>query len=205
MKNRLCFLLFIAFTACVSPADPSYPEEPVIPAPPTPPSPPAQESGRNICVFDLSEKEGEFELTGKWEFVGFQDMHSGRLDNLTCLARIAEFTLTGEDYDNLFQVILNLSQDGKQCSESIYFDAISFSSHLQGCYQVDEEVITFVIPDSGIRTIPSFAGTTFPVQGFEIKFLEGLRSAKHFQMENNKLFLYGEKEEERMVFISLDE
>lgn len=56
MKNQLCFLLFIAFTACVSPADPSYPEEPAIPEPP---SPPVQESGRNICDFDLSEKEGE--------------------------------------------------------------------------------------------------------------------------------------------------
>jgi hypothetical protein len=182
----LYFSLFIAFTACVSQADPSYPEEYAVPAPY---SPPAQESGRNICDFDLSEKDGEYELAGKWEFAGFQDIHSGRMDNRTCLARIADFALTGEDYDTLYQVILNLSQDGKQCTESVFFDAISFSYHLQGCYQVDEEIITFVIPDSGIRTIPTFAGTTFPVQGFEIRFLEGLRSAKHFQIEKNKLFL----------------
>ncbi|WP_209331818.1 hypothetical protein [Lunatimonas salinarum] len=198
-------MLFIAVTACVSPGDPIYPEEPAIPAPPTSPSPPVQGSGRNICDFDLSEKEGEYELAGKWEFAGFQDIHSGRLDNLTCLARIADFALTGEDYDNLYQVILNLSQDRKQCNESVYFDAISFSYHLQGCYQVGEEGITFVIPESGIRSIPSLASTTYPVLSFEIRFLEGLRSAKNFQMEKNKLFLYGEKEEERMVFVSLDE
>lgn len=200
MKNLSYLLLLLAFSACIPAADPTYPEEST-----PPPPPPVEEKGRNVCDFDLSEKEGEYQLVGKWEFAGFQNIHSGRMDNLTCLARIADFALTGEDYDNLFKVILNLSQDNKDCNESDSFEAISFGSHFQGCYQVDEEVIKFVISESDIRSIPSPAATTFPVQGFDIKFLEGLRSAKHFHIAKNKLYLYGDKEEERMVFVTLDE
>ncbi|WP_158860662.1 hypothetical protein [Lunatibacter salilacus] len=200
MKNISYLLFLFAFSACIPAEDSTYPEEVTLPTPP-----PIEENRRNICDFDLSEKEGEYELAGKWEFAGFQDIQTGKMDNLTCLARIADFALSGEDYDNLFKVILNLSQVGGHCNETVSFEAISFGSHFQGCYQADGEFITFVISESDIRSIPSSASTTFPVQGFEIRFLEDLRTARNFQIAKNKLYLYGEKEEERIVFVALDE
>src|SRR5690606_23046154 len=66
---------------------------------------------KDVCCFDLSDKPGEYDLLSQWEFVAFQKSKDSYFDNLSCLARIAEFSLGGEDYNNVFKVTLKLSEN----------------------------------------------------------------------------------------------
>lgn len=194
------WLIFL-FAACVSSEKPNDPEEP------SPPSSTENDNtdSRDICDYDLSGKEGEFTLTGKWEFAGFQKKSSDRLDHITCLARHADFALTGEDFDNVFKVILTLSEEMEGCTDSAEFEAISFGSQMKGCFQADTENINLIIPQSGIVAVPRPANNTFPVIAFENAFLEGLTTAREFHIDRNKLYLYDDPEEKRMVFVALEE
>jgi len=55
-----------------------------------PEDPTQNRPSRSICNFDLTPKEGNYSLTGDWEFIGFENLETGALgdtDQTTCNAR----------------------------------------------------------------------------------------------------------------------
>jgi hypothetical protein len=168
-------------------------------------NPPKQ---RHICDFDISDKEGNFELYQKWEFVGFQDIRTGEFDQITtCNARIAHFALNGEDFDNLLKITLEfkteISESGN-CEDLPSFESRTIARIIEGCYEDDADGISLVVDSTGITEIPSNVANTLPVHHFENTFLEYLRAAKVYHIQSNKLYLYGKEGRHRMTFLALD-
>jgi hypothetical protein len=155
-RLSLLFLVLI-FYSCVRDDNP-IPEEVI--------EVPQETRTRGVCDFDLSDKEGEFSFIRTWEFAGFQNLKDKKLDHLTCLARVADFALNGEDWDNLYKVTLTFTEIPSKfegCQSYFTFEAISFGTKYSGCYIEDEGNISFFIPENGIEDLPSPAGSTLPV------------------------------------------
>jgi hypothetical protein len=164
-------------------------------------------SRRNICAFDLSDVEEEFDFFGKWEFAGFQDINSKQFDQLTCMARYAEFALSGEDYDNVFQVTLEINDKTDQdiCSESKGFYIKTFSFEYSGCVDITVEGVTFLIDSAATKYQPGPASHTLPMHEFEARFIENLQETRVYHLDNNKLYLYGMPGDQRMSFLALED
>ncbi|WPR74654.1 hypothetical protein [Algoriphagus sp. NG3] len=167
---------------------------------------------KDICCYDLSDKEGAYDLYSSWEFAGFQDVTTDHetLDNLTCLARIAVFALGGEDYENLFKVTLQFSKEGSklsECKDLAAFNLRTFSNKITGCYSSsNEENLSMVAPEKGIEFIPNNnASNTFPVLGFEADFLKAIESVESYEIKSNKLYLTSKGINEKLLFIAIEE
>lgn len=164
---------------------------------------------KDICCFDLSDKNGSYKLTSKWEFVAFQAEKGSYFDNLTCLARTARFTLGGEDYENVFKITLQLGEKSSSlvgCADRPAFSFRSFDHQIEGCYETDSEgnlVINFspenVVYDPGIGT------NTFPILEFEDKIKKGLLAVESYAIESNKLYLYMKGQKNPMVFLAVED
>ncbi|EMS32842.1 hypothetical protein C943_00848 [Mariniradius saccharolyticus AK6] len=200
MSRCLIFLLFsVIIFSCKEDEIPISNEEVIVENPP---------KQKHICDFDISDKEGNFELYRKWEFVGFQDIQTGEFDqNTTCSARIAHFALNGEDFDNLLKISLEfekeISESGN-CADLRSFEARTIARIIEGCYEDDADGISMVIDSKGITEIPSNVANTLPVHHFENTFLEYLSAVKVYQIESNKLYLYGKEGRYRMTFLALE-
>ncbi len=164
---------------------------------------------KDICCYDLSEKRGVYDLFTQWEFVVFQKSKDNYFDNLTCLARTAEFALGGEDYDNVFQVTLKLSKKSStinSCSPLADFTFRSFNHEILGCYEVSPEgMLKFNFTEETITFSPSRATHTFPMLEFEKKIKESLAAVETYQIDQNKLYLGIKGQSEKMVFIAIEE
>jgi hypothetical protein len=161
---------------------------------------------RDICQFDLSDKDGDFDLFGKWEFVAFQEIESKKLDQLTCMARWAEFALAGEDYENIYKITLDILEPYVDTEDKSMFDfnIRTFSFEYSGQIELSDETLLFLIDTAATKYSPSSASTTLPAHEFEAKFLKNLEAAKVYHLENNKLYFYGSSKE-RMTFLALED
>ena len=164
---------------------------------------------KNICCFDLKNRIGSFQLTSTWEFVAFQAEKGSSFDNLTCLARFARFSLSGEDYENVFKITLQLGEKSSSLSECADLPAFSFRSfdhQIDGCYEADSDgnmMINFsaenVIYDPGIGS------TTLPILEFEDRIKKSLLAVESYTIESNKLYLYMKDQKNPMVFLALED
>lgn len=191
----LSFLLF----SCIRDNDPVIPEEVI--------ETPQVERKRGFCDFDISDREGEFTFLRTWEFAGFQNIRNGQLDNLTCMARVADFALNGEDLDNLYKVTLKFTETKSKfegCQSDFAFEAISFGTKYTGCYIENEGNISFNFPENGIEILPNPARNTMPIAEFDYDYKIYLQEAKVYQIEKNKLYIYGKSGDYRMTFVALD-
>lgn len=200
MSRVLIFLLFsVVVFSCKEDEIPIPNEEVIVENPP---------KQRHICDFDISDKEGHFELYRKWEFVGFQEIQTGVFEqNITCGARMAHFALNGEDFENLLKITLEfekeISESGN-CTDFPSFEAQTVARVIQGCYANKIDGFSLEVASSGITEIPSNVANTLPVHHFENTFLEYLRAVTVFQIQSNKLYLYGKEGSYRMTFLALE-
>jgi hypothetical protein len=197
-RLSILFLAVILFS-CIRDNNPVIPEEVI--------ETPQLERKRGLCDFDISDRDGEFTFLRTWEFAGFQNIRNGQLDNLTCMARVADFALNGEDLDNLFKVTLTFTETKSKfegCQSNFAFEAISFGTKYTGCYIENEENISFYFPENGIEILPNPARNTMPIAEFDSEFKIYLHEAKVYQIEKNKLFIYGKSGDYRMTFVALD-
>ena len=70
MRKIIMLLSFFILSSCIQ-EDPRKTEE-------KEPVESENEPFKNICELDMGAAEGEFELKGKWEFVGFENLKIGR-------------------------------------------------------------------------------------------------------------------------------
>lgn len=143
-----------------------------------------------------------------WELAGFQNIKNGQLDHLICLARVADFALNGEDWDNLYEVILTFTVIKSQledCQSDFAFEAISFGTKFTGCYTEDQGNISFHIRKNGIEDLPSPASNTMPIVEFDPDYKSYLTGAKVYRTEKNKLYIYGKAGDYRMTFAPLED
>ncbi len=161
---------------------------------------------RSICDFDISDREGTFDFYSTWEFAGFQNLNTPHLDNLTCMARVANFALNGEDYDNMIKITLHFNEEIEEsgfCTDLPKFEASTFSYQFYGCFEKVDEDISFIVSMEDREYIPKSESTTFPVLEFEENFLKAIKAANAYQIEKNRLYLYGDESYSRMVFVAL--
>lgn len=164
---------------------------------------------KDVCCFDLSDQPGEFNLVSKWEFAGYQESKESLLDNLTCLARWAEFSLGGEDYDKITQVTLLLSDKMSSmpnCKDLPQFFFKSFNIAINGCYQTSgtNEINLHFSPEDVILT-PSNNFTALPMVDFEQMIEKDLSNIEKYEIDNNKLYLQIKEKSEKMVFLAIEE
>ena len=202
MKNSSFFLLiFLLICSCVKEEMPNHEEEEVV-------DPIEEVKRRNICEFDISDRDGTFDLFRTWEFAGFQNPNTQHLDNLTCMARVANFALNGEDYENMKNITLNLNEEIEEsgfCTGFPKFEASTFSYNFHGCFENVDEEISFIVSMEDREYIPKPESTTFPVLEFEENFLKAIQAAKAYQIEKYRLYLYSAESNSRMVFVALDD
>lgn len=166
---------------------------------------------KDICCYDLREKSGDYDLYSSWEFAGFQTITNDNesLDYLTCLARTAVFTLGGEDYDNVFKVTLQFSnEDSKisECENLSAFNLRTFSNKITGCYSRNEAGnLSMFTPEEGIEFIPNNASNTFPVLGFEDDFLRAIQSVESYEIKSNKLYFTSKGTSSKLIFIAIED
>jgi hypothetical protein len=188
--------------SCVNDNGPSISEEEIISENPKP-------DRFNVCGFDLSDKEGTFKLEGKWEFAGFFDTRSNSLDNLTCTARWAKFFFDGEDKENVYKIILDIksatfSGENPECIESPTFETTGFKTKISGCYNATgEPLIGFNIIEK--IYVDKLETTTLEEAAADIAYFEGLQNAFKFEIVKNKLFIYTDRSNEKMVFLALED
>ncbi|SFT75061.1 hypothetical protein SAMN04489724_2014 [Algoriphagus locisalis] len=201
MRNLLYTILILLFSGCSTEIEDP---EPFVPLP----IGPGGCNPKDICCFDLSEKSGVYDLFSSWEFAGFQTISNGHetLDNLTCLARNAVFALGGEDYDNLFKVTLQFSNEDSKisaCENWAAFNLRTFSNKITGCYSSSEAgSLSMLTPEKGIEYIPNYASTTLPVSVFEDDFLKAIQSVESYEIKGNKLYLSSKGIREKLLFIA---
>ncbi|WP_111670813.1 hypothetical protein [Algoriphagus litoralis] len=164
---------------------------------------------KDPCCFDLSGRPGEYDLLDKWEFVGFQKSKEGYIDHLTCLARIAEFALGGEDFDNIFQITLQLSDkssDHGLCDDFPDFEFRSFNHEILGCYESNSEgLLKFNFTEENITFFASPATTTLPMQEFETGIKKALSAVESYEIDENKLYLKVKDKSEKMLFLAMED
>lgn len=196
--SNFIFITLIFFYSCLGPQEPPANGEQVVEEIPS-------TNRRDFCAFDLSDVEEEFELFRKWEFVGFQDIANKKFDQLTCMARVADFALSGEDFDNVFQIMLEIKEvDGpEESGQKTGFHIRTFSFEYAGLLDIDHEGMTFLFDTAATKTHPGPAFNTLPMLEFEGRLLKNLETAKVYQLDNNKLYLYTDSESHRMVFLAL--
>ncbi|TVP50002.1 MAG: hypothetical protein EA341_08530 [Mongoliibacter sp.] len=199
MKSFAVFGILLVLCACGTIDEPPNNEE--ITEEVTP------RKNRNICAFDLSDVDGDFDLFGKWEFVAFQEAESGNLDQLTCMARWAEFALAGEDYDNVFQITLDILESHGNTENKTMFDfnIRTFSYEYFGQIELTIDTLLFLIDTIATKYHPNPASSTLPAHEFEARFFENLRETKVYHLDNNKLYLYGKHGDQRMTFLALED
>lgn len=197
-QANFLIIAMVLFFSCVNTQDPPVIEEEIAEDPP-------KTNRRDFCEFDLSDVEGEFDLFRKWEFVGFQEIASKKFDQLTCMARVADFALSGEDFDNVFQIILEIKEvDGPEDGgQKTGFHIRTFSFEYAGLLDIDTEGITFLLDTAATKSHPGPAFNTLPMLEFEGRFLKNLESAKVYHLDNNKLYFFTGSESHRMVFLAL--
>jgi hypothetical protein len=194
----LAILLF----SCIKDNNPAIPEEIIL-------TDNSQPEKFNVCRFDLSDKEGIFKLEGKWEFAGFFDTRSNTLDNLTCTARWAKFFFDGEDKENVYKIILEIksatfSGENPECIESPTFETTGFKTKISGCYNATAEpLIGFKIIEK--IYVDKLETTTLEEEAADIAYFEGLQNAFKYEIVKNKLFIYTDRSNEKMVFLAVKE
>lgn len=160
----------------------------------------------DVCCFDLSDQSGDYNLKSKWEFVGYQEEKGTPFDNLSCLARIAEFALGGEDYDKITRVTLILSEKTSpliNCENYPLFYFKSFNKEINGCYDSNQSgEILFNFGSENVILTPSNNYTTLPMVDFEQKIENDLSNVEKYEIDHNKLYLYIKGENKKMVFIA---
>jgi hypothetical protein len=202
MKNLYFHLFTILFIgSCVTEEMPDHVEEEIV-------DPTEEVIRRGICDFDISDRAGTFDLYRTWEFAGFQNLNTKWLDNLTCMARVANFALNGEDYDKMKKITLNLNQEIEEsgfCTDLPKFEASTFSYNFYGCFENVDGELSLIVSMDDREYVPKPESTTLPVLEFEENFLKAINAANAYQIEKNRLYLYGEESDSRMVFVALAE
>jgi len=176
------------------------------------PEPSAKEfrcNPKDICCFDMTDKIGSYSLTSKWEFVAFQAEKGSSFDNLTCLARIARFTLGGEDYENVFKISLQLEEKPSSlvgCVDRSRFSFLSFDHEIEGCYVVDSNGnMEISFSSENVIYDPGIGSTTLPILEFEERVKKSLLAVESYQIESNKLYLYMRNQKNPMVFLAMED
>lgn len=166
---------------------------------------PGEAESLDFCEFNLADVAGDFSLFTTWEFVGFQHVSSKKFDKLTCMARASDLFQKGEVLEDMQKITLVFSEDGKSvaCGEALTFQVESISARFNGCYQEGFEGIAMNILEESLEFFPGF--NTLPVLAFNEHLINSLNNAKVYHIESNKMYLYGNSANERLVFLALDE
>lgn len=159
----------------------------------------------DFCEFDLSDVEGDFDLFSTWEFVGFQHVNTKKFDILTCMARASDLSQKGEVVEDLQKIKLKFSKDGKSdaCGQSLTFQVESISARFSGCYQDGFDGIVMYILEESMEVFAGF--NTMPVLAFNEHLINSLNNSKVYHLESNKMYLYGNTANERLVFVAIED
>lgn len=159
----------------------------------------------DFCKFDLADLEGDFSIFTTWEFVGFQHVNTKEFDNLTCLARAADLSQKGEVLEDMQKITLKFSEDGKSvaCGQALTFEVESISTRFSGCYQEGFDGISLFILEESIEYLEGYSA--MPVVSFNQHLYNSLNNTKVYHIESNKMYLYGNTANERLVFLALEE
>ena len=164
---------------------------------------------KDICCFDMRDKIGSYQLTSTWEFVAFQVEKGSSFDNLTCLARTARFTSSGENYDNIFKITLQLEEKSSSlsgCEDLPTFSFRSFDHQIKGCYGIDANgSMKIDFSPENVVYDPGIGNKTFPILEFEGKIKKSLLAVESYKIESNKLYLYMKDQKNPMVFLALED
>lgn len=187
------FLLLIMLGACVQ-----EPEEPVLEE---------EDSeiiteGRSICSNDWEVLSGDFDLFRTWTFIGFEHTSKKEFSQLTCMARIADFALNGETFEDMSPIDLTFISD-KACQINAFdipWVANTIGFNFSGCLSETQDGIV-EWEDSNRRTLlENPARNTLPVLEFDAQFIRGITGATVYIIKENRLYLYGGLEGMAMVF-----
>lgn len=197
MKRFIFVLSLVFFSSCLS-EDLAEVEEIITENP--------GETGKvDFCEFDLADVSGDFSLFTTWEFVGFQHVNTKKFDQLTCMARVADLSQKEEALEDMQKITLNFSEDLKSdaCGQALTFQVESISSRFSGCYQDGFDGISLYILEESIEYLAG--SSVLPVSSFNQHLINSLNNTKVYHIESNKLYLYGNTANERLVFLALDQ
>jgi hypothetical protein len=199
MKSLLFIILLSPLIACVQQGNPISPvEEDVL------------ENGEinkyiDPCMLDLRVKEGDYQLKRGWEFMGFLDPNTGKLDHLTCLARSAymNFNEIQKEDEKIRKLLLTFyDEPAEDCGNGEILKAVFFSYQWTGCFQqAEEEGIKISLKSDSL--LNSY-GSILPIVNFEDKYRKALEKIESFEIIQNKLMLYTQNKEDELVFIAVD-
>lgn len=168
-----------------------------------------------VCGFELDEEGDPLPLIGDWEFVGFELLETGDFHPYTCTARLAHLSYYQGGYDDRleaydFPLYLKLTgqkwtEEDPSCEGRLKLETRTHLGVLYSCFSYDEEgAIEFEV---GLPywDFPENGTIIFPEESHHIAYTEALENAVSFKIEANRLYVYYDSEDYRMVFLELVE
>jgi len=204
MKKTLILLSFFILSSCIREDSPEIEEkEPVQ-------KEPEKEPFQSICDFDMSAKQGEFSLEGRWEFVGFENLKTGDLgekDLSTCTARWAYHAMHEKEENNTFQILLTLGDqtyvgEEASCQDKNELEALGFYFQLKSCYQANGEGIINIEVDGAYHSYDQ--ATIFPYIEFNQNYFQALEEVNRYEIESNRLYLYFGSNKYRLAYLAVE-
>ncbi len=127
-------------------------------------------------------------LTGKWKFIGFEDIAFSNIEYPPCGETEAFIILT----DSLH------NRDEKEIFKYPFiFQGRTLINSYIGSYATEHgNKIIFS------ETIKSKVNGTLRVENFQNKFHDALRTSESFEIENNRMVLNFDQNRQRMIFVS---
>lgn len=167
-----------------------------------------------LCDFDLTPVEGDFGIFGNWEFVGFQESETGNFSYITCKGRWIHSTFyQGGYHDNIedyeFPLFLRLknvalSQDRENCAGHFHMETTTHSAEIDACFSLNEpNQIEFDVREEFVTY--NNPTVLFDLEYLHNEYVKALNSATHFEIESNKLFIYYDDEDYRMLFLAVED
>ncbi|MGY6521951.1 MAG: hypothetical protein ACXIUD_09500 [Mongoliitalea sp.] len=198
MKNLgYIFFLLIILGACVQEA-----EEPVLEEE----EPEIISEGSRVCSNDWGTLSGEFDLFRTWTFIGFKHTSTNEFHSLTCLAKIADFALNGEVFEDMSPIELTFISD-KACQINAFdipWVAKTIGLESAGCMTKTQEGIVVWEDSNQRKPLENPARNTLSVLEFDGQFMRGITWATVYNIKENRLYLYGGLENMAMVFGTSD-
>lgn len=205
----LLLLVFSCSEDIPSPGEPEEMEEP------TEVDETTEDLADPICGFELDQEGDPLPLIGDWEFVGFEHLETGNFYPYTCTARLAHLTHYQGGYDNRleeydFPLYLKLTdqewaEEDEACQGRFKLETRTHLGVLHSCFSYDEQGAIGFEVGLPYWDFPEGGTIIFPEESHHIAYSGGLEKAVSYEIEANRLYVYYDSEDYRMVFIALEE
>lgn len=194
MKRMRFYMLFLFIAgSCVQVIEEPLPEEK---------EPEIISDRPPVCSDEWEVLLGDFDLFRTWTFIGFEHTSRKGFSQLTCMAKLADFALNGEIFEDISPIDLTFICD-KGCQINTFdipWVANTIGFNFYGCLTKTQAGIV-VWEDSNRRILlDPPARNTIPVLEFDTQFIRGITGATIYIIKENRLYLYGGLEHMAMVF-----